>query len=156
MLPLRISKLLHFKKSKVEYRFDKLPVSRISIKNSDLNSTWNFSKHKSESKRLIFTPWLGLLWLSLWFFPLICMSNCCWEGAPTCIKWITNIWLQGNDRKRMKSRKWCPGSVTFWYWLGCRSSDPLLRKTDPDADPYQNLQWLLGCKKSIFSYFLMF
>jgi hypothetical protein len=34
--------------------------------------------------------------------------------------------------------------------------DSYLWLTVPDADPYQNLQWLLGCKKTIFSYFLMF
>ncbi len=49
-----------------------------------------------------------------------------------------------------------------WHFgtdYGSGSSDPYLWLTDPAADPdtdsdlYQNLQWLVGCEKSIFSYF---
>ncbi len=48
----------------------------------------------------------------------------------------------------------CSVSGTFCYGSGCGpgSSDPYLWLTDPDADPepYQNLQWLLRCKKIYF------
>ncbi len=54
----------------------------------------------------------------------------------------------------------CSRSVTFLYGSGCRSGSSVLYlwETDPDpnADPYQNLQWLLWMqKKSIFSYFFL-
>jgi hypothetical protein len=41
----------------------------------------------------------------------------------------------------------CSGSVTFWYGSGCGSgsSNPYHWLTDPDADPYQNLQ----CQKNV-------
>ncbi len=46
----------------------------------------------------------------------------------------------------------CSGSVTFLYGYECESgsSDPYLWITDPDADPYHNLQWLWGCQQNQF------
>jgi hypothetical protein len=47
----------------------------------------------------------------------------------------------------------CANVAGPWpFGTGSGSSDPYLWLTDPDADLYPNLQWLLGCKKSICSY----
>jgi len=56
--------------------------------------------------------------------------------------------------KESTSGNQCSGSLRFWYGSG--SSDPYLRLTDADADPYQNLQGLKDAKKYFFFFLKMF